>query len=62
MIIEDAKRNATSIVHEALLKAEKVEYQTLIMKKNLCVYKSKIKSLIEAQLELNEELEETEDI
>ena len=35
MIIEDAKRNANSIVHEALVKAEKTEIETAMLKKNI---------------------------
>lgn len=59
-IIDEAKRNATSIVHEALVEAEKIEYKTMTMKKNLTVYKSKLKSLLEAQMEITEELDKTE--
>lgn len=59
-IIDEAKKNATSIVHEALVEAEKIEYKTMTMKKNLTVYKSKLKSLLEAQMELTEELDKTE--
>lgn len=59
-IIDEAKKNATSIVHEALVEAEKIEYKTMTMKKNLTVYKSKLKSLLEAQMEITEELDKTE--
>ncbi len=59
-IIDEAKKNATSIVHEALVEAEKIEYKTMTMKKNLTVYKSKLKSLLEAQMDLTEELDKTE--
>lgn len=59
-IIAEAKRNASSIVHEALVEAEKIEYKAMIMKKNLTVYKTKLKSLLEAQMEITEEMDQVE--
>ena len=57
MIIEDAKRNANAIVHEALVSATKTENERDLLKKNITVYKNRVKSLIQAQLEIAEDLD-----
>lgn len=57
MMIEDAKRNANAIIHEALLEAEKTENEAELLKKNIVVYKNRIKSLLQAQLEIVEDLD-----
>lgn len=57
MIVEEAKNNANAIVHEALLNAEKTEHEAMLLKKNVTVYKNRIKNIIKAQLELANELD-----
>lgn len=57
MVIEDAKRNANSIVHEALVEAEKIQIEANLLKKNIVVYKDRVKSLLKAQLEIADELD-----
>ena len=57
MIIEDAKRNANSIVHEALVKAEKTEIETAMLKKNINIYKSRMKSMLTSQLEMIDDMD-----
>ena len=57
MIIEDAKRNANSIVHEALVTAEKTENEANLLRKNINVYKNRVTSLIKAQLEIADDLD-----
>ena len=39
IIVEEAKNNANSILHEALVKAEKTENDRMILEKNIRVYK-----------------------
>ena len=60
IIVEEAKNNANSTVHEALVNAEKVEYKRMMLEKNIKVYKEKIKSLVEGQLDLIEDLDKEE--
>jgi len=60
VIIEEARNNANSIVHEALLNAEKTEQKRMLLEKNMKVYKERIKSLTQAQLELVDDLDKTE--
>lgn len=57
MIISDAKNNASRIVNEALLKAEKVENHTDILENNIRIYKTKLKLLIEQQLAIVDKIE-----
>ena len=57
MIIEEARNNANSIVHEALLTTEKTEAEATILKKNITVYKNRIKNIIKSQLEIADELD-----
>ena len=58
LIITEAKDNASAIVHEALIEAQKTEQNNEILKKNMAVYETKVRSLIESQLRLLEEFKE----
>ena len=60
VIIEEAKNNANSIVHEALVNAEKTEHERMLLEKNIKVYKERVKSLMESQLSLIEDLDSVE--
>lgn len=60
IIVEEAKNNANSIVHEALIKAEKIEQERMILEKNMKIYKERVKSLIEAQLKIADDLDKIE--
>ena len=60
IIIEDAKRNASRIVNESLLKAEKTEMEAEMLKRNVTIFKKKLRSLIEAQLEMVDDIEKVE--
>lgn len=52
LIIKEAKDNASAIVQEALVNAQKTEQEYELLKKKYCVYKTKVESLVKAQLEL----------
>jgi len=60
IIIDEAKNNANSIIHEALLKAEKIEHESMLIEKNIKVYKERVKSLLDAQLKIAEDLDKIE--
>ena len=60
LIIEDAKRNASRIVNESLLKAEKAEMEAESLKRNINVFKRKLRGIIEAQLEMVDDIEKVE--
>ena len=59
-LLEDARRNASTIVNEALLKAEKDEADAESLKRNVKIFKRKLKDILEAQLELVEDIEKVE--
>lgn len=60
ILIEDAKKNASRIVNEALMRAEKTEYETLMLQKNVSIFKKRLRSIIESQLEIVEDIEKIE--
>ena len=60
IIVEEAKNNANSIIHEALVKAERIEHDSMILEKNMKVYKERVKSLLEAQIRIAEDLDKVE--
>ncbi len=60
IIVEEAKNNANSIVHEALIKAEKTEQERILLEKNIRVYKERINSLLEAGLEIVKDFDKIE--
>ena len=60
VIVEEAKNNANSIVHEALINAEKTEQKRMLLEKNMKVYKERVRALMTTQLDLVEELDKTE--
>ena len=57
MLITDAKNNASRIVNESLLKAEKIETKADTLEHNIKVLKRKLKLIIEQQLAVVEEIE-----
>ena len=60
IIVEEAKNNANTIVHEALVKAERIEHDSMVLEKNMKVYKERVKSLLETQLRIAEDLDKVE--
>ena len=60
IIIEEAKNNANSIIHEALITAEKTEQERIILEKNMKIYKEKIKAIVESQLNIVNDLDKIE--
>ena len=57
MVVEEARSNANAIVSEALLNAERTEHNAILLKKNITVYKNRIKNIIKSQLEIAEDLD-----
>ena len=56
-IVSEARRNADYIVNDALLRAEKLEIKNHNMERNIRVLKRKLRTIIEQQLEVVEEIE-----
>jgi cell division initiation protein len=60
MVLEDAKRNASRIVNDALIRAEKTEYEASMLQKNINVFKRRLRNIIESQLEMVEDIDKLE--
>ena len=57
-IIQNAKNNANRIINEALMRAEKTENEAALLKRNITIFKKRVKDIIEAQLEVVGEMDE----
>ena len=60
IILEAAKRNASRIINESLLKAEKADMEAEMLKRNINIFKRKLRGIIEAQLEMVDDIEKVE--
>lgn len=56
-IISDAKKNASHIINDALLQAEKTELEADQLRRSLKIYKSRIKHAIEEQLTMVDDVD-----
>ena len=56
-IINDAKKNASRIVNEALMQAEKTQMENLALKRNIITFKKRLRSILESQLELVDDID-----
>ena len=59
-ILEDAKRNANRSVNEALLRAEKAEEEANMLRRNINIFKRRVRDIVEAQLEVVSEMDHVE--
>lgn len=57
LIVEDAKKNANRIVNEALLKAEKAEDEATNLKRNVNIFKRRLRNVVEEQLSMVNEID-----
>ena len=57
VIITDAKNNASRILNDALIRAEKINFESDNIRKNTIIYKNKLKTLIDAQIELIDDID-----
>lgn len=57
MIIGDTKGNASRIVNESLLRAEKIENRADILERNLKIFKRKLRIIVEQQMAVVDEIE-----
>lgn len=60
LIVDDAKKNANRIVNEALLRAEKTEMEADMLKRNVNVFKRRLKDIVESQLDVIKDIEKIE--
>ena len=57
IIVMDAKRNASHIINDALLRAEKIEIKADTLERNIITFKRKLKLIVEQQLAVVDEIE-----
>ena len=56
-IINEARRNANKIISDSLYRAEKVQYEAEVLKRNINLFKKRIKSMLEQQMDLVEDMD-----
>ncbi len=59
-ILEDAKKNASRIVNDALIKADKIEAEAENLKRNVDIYKRRMKQMLSEQLEVVDKITDIE--
>lgn len=57
-LIDDARRNASRIVNDALLKADKIEQDAETLKRRVVVFKRRLKSVVDEQMEFIDSINE----
>ncbi len=57
VIINDAKGIASRILNDALVRAERINMESDKLKRDVSIYKNKVRSLIECQLEVIDDIE-----
>lgn len=60
VLLEDAKRNASRIVNEALLRAERTEQEANTLRRNITIFKRRIRDIIETQLQVVDEMDKVD--
>ena len=62
LMLEEAKKIASVIINDALVRSEKIEYQASLLRKNIIMFKRKLKINLEEQLKLVDDIEVIDDI
>ena len=57
-IIEDARKNANRIISDSLIRAEKMEYKTELLRKNIISYINRVRTMLNQQLDIIDDLDE----
>ena len=57
-LIDDARRNASRIVNDALLKADKVEQDAELLKRRVVIFKRRLRSVVDEQIEFIDSIKE----
>ena len=60
IILNDAKKNANRIVNESLMKSEQIQRQADSLRRNVVIYKKRLRDIIETQLEVIDDIEKIE--
>lgn len=57
LIIDNAKKNANRIVNDALIKADQTEREAEMLKRNINLFKRRLRDVIQTQLDMVDEIE-----
>ena len=60
IIINESRKNANRIISDALTRAEKVQFRAEMLKKNINMYKSRMRTMLEQQLDLINDMDSSE--
>lgn len=60
ILLDDARQNANRIVNEALMRAEKTEHEAQLLRRNINIFKRRVRDIVEAQLEVVSEFDKIE--
>jgi cell division initiation protein len=60
LIITEAKKNANRIINDALTKAEKYEEEAQRTRRNIMIYKRRLKDLVDQQAELINDIDKVD--
>ena len=56
-IISEARKNANRIISDALIRAEKTQYEAELLKKNVNLFKSRVRVMLNQQIDLIDDLD-----
>ena len=62
LILEEAKKNASIIINDALVRSEKIEYEASLLRKNIIMFIRKLNTNLEEQLKLVDDIEVIEEL
>ncbi|MBP3635254.1 MAG: DivIVA domain-containing protein [Bacilli bacterium] len=62
LILEEARKNASIIINDALVRSEKIEYEASLLRKNIIMFKRKLKNNLEEQLKMIDDIEVIEEL
>lgn len=61
LMLEEAKKNASIIINDALKRSEKMEFEASLLRKNIIMFKRKLRANLEEQLKMVDEIEVIDD-
>jgi cell division initiation protein len=56
-LVSESRKNANRIISDALIRAEKIQYDAELLKKNIFLFKKRVRGMLEQQIELVDELD-----
>ncbi len=60
MVVDEARNNANRIINDSLIRAEKTELEATLLRKNITIFKKRLRSILETQLEMVDEIEKVD--